>query len=478
MSTIDLATWEADAAHRRRAWSALCVAAASIFLFVLDSGLLSIALPSIESEFSGTPRSIVAWTATGFLVTLASLLLIGGRLADARGRKRYYLFGVVLFGFGSLCTSLAPTVPLLITARVIGGAGAAFLTSSALALVLPEFPLEKRGMMIGTWGSLGSTAAILAPTGGALLTQHVSWRLPFGLIAPMALVTFIVGRKVLIEQVVERHAAAIDPIGVVIGPLALGLTVLGLSQGGRWGWGSPATVVSIVVGLGLLAAFVSRCTRVRNPLLDLSIFGFPQFRLNVIGSGLQQIGFFAWYVTTPLILKTVWGWSTFETGVGMALGQVAASIAAPFGGRWADRVGPTQPIVTSAVVAASGPMWFAAVASPTPRFLTVFLPASILLGLGGGVCGTLTTSAALYDLPGGRLGAANSVNQLIRRVSGTIGVAAAVALLGEAKGQLLLTPARRVWVMVSLAHLAMCLPYAARRRPWRREPLAVASHWT
>ena len=148
LSTIDLRSWEADPAHRQRAWLAMCVAAASIFLFVLDSGLLSIALPSIEQEFSETPRSIVAWTATGFLVTLASLLLIGGRLADARGRKRYYLFGVLLFGFGSLCTALAPTVPLLITARVIGGAGAAFLTSSTLALVLPEFPFEKRGAMM------------------------------------------------------------------------------------------------------------------------------------------------------------------------------------------------------------------------------------------------------------------------------------------------------------------------------------------
>ncbi len=464
MTTIDLVSWDADPARRRRAWTALCVAAASIFLFVLDSGLLSVALPSIEKEFSETPRSIVAWTATGFLVTLASLLLIGGRLSDARGRKRFYLFGVLLFGFGSLCTSLAPTVPLLITARVIGGAGAAFLTSSALALVMPEFPLQKRGMMIGWWGSLGSTAAIVAPTGGALLTEHISWRLPFGLIAPMSLAVFIVGKRVLVEQTDEPSSAAIDPVSVIVGPLALGLLVLGVSQGGRWGWGSSSTVGAIVLSAILLVVFIRRCGRVANPLLDLSIFGFPQFRLNVVGSGLQQIGFFAWYVTTPLILKTVWGWSTFETGVGMALGQVAASFSAPFGGRWSDRVGTTQPIVTSAIVAASGPMWFAATASNSPHFLTAFLPASVLMGMGGGICGTLTTSAALYDLPGATLGAANSVNQLIRRVCGVIGVAVAVALLGEAKGQSLLTPARRVWVMVSLAHLLMCVPYMVRRR--------------
>jgi EmrB/QacA subfamily drug resistance transporter len=478
LTTIDLASWEADAAHRRRAWTALCVAAASIFLFVLDSGLLSIALPSIEKEFSQTPRSIIAWTSTGFLVTLASLLLIGGRLSDAHGRKRFYLFGVVLFGFGSLCTSLAPTVQLLITARVIGGAGAAFLTSSALALVMPEFPLEKRGMMIGAWGSLGSTAAIVAPTAGALLTEHISWRLPFGLMAPMALAIYIIGRRVLIERVDSAPTASIDPVGIIVGPLALGLLVLGLSQGTRWGWGSPTTLAAVIGGMALLVVFVGRCARTANPLLDLSIFEVPQFRLNVIGSGLQQIGFFAWYVTTPLILKTVWGWSTFETGVGMALGQVAASVAAPIGGRWSDRVGTTQPIVTTAIVAAAGPMWIAVMASPTPRFATVFLPASILMGMGGGICGTLTTSAALYDLPAGTLGAANSVNQLIRRVCGTIGVAFAVALLGEAHGVALLASARRVWLMVSLAHLAMCLPYAARRTIRSRQSLTAPTYWT
>ncbi len=454
------------------------MAAASIFLFVLDSGLLSIALPSIEHEFSRTPRSIIAWSATGFLVTLASLLLIGGRLSDAYGRKRMYLFGVLLFGFGSLCTSLAPTVALLIASRVIGGAGAAFLTSSALALVMPEFPLEKRGMMIGAWGSIGSSAAIIAPTGGALLTEHVSWRLPFGLVAPMAVTIYVTGRRVLIERDDAPPRGAIDPLGTVLGPLALGLFVLGLSQGTRWGWAAPTTLVAIIGGAALLIAFVRRCAGVANPLLDLSIFRFPQFKLNIVGSGLQQIGFFAWYVTTPLILKAVWGWSTFETGVGMALGQVAASFAAPLGGRWSDRVGTTQPIVITAIVAASGPLWFAVAASPTPHFLTVFVPASILMGAGGGICGTLTTSAALYDLPGGTLGAANSVNQLIRRVSGTMGVAAAVALLGESEGAALLAPARRVWVMVSLAHLAMCLPYLARRTVRARRSSAVPTYWT
>jgi MFS family permease len=368
---------------------------------------------------------------------------------------------------------LAPTVPLLISARVIGGAGAAFLTSSALALVLPEFPLEKRGAMIGLWGSLGSTAAIVAPTAGALLTERVSWRLPFGLIAPMAVATFVVGRRVLVEQTEEPSSAAIDPVSIVLGPLALGLLVLGVSQGGRWGWRSPSILICLGASAILLVLFIRRCTRVANPLLDPAIFAFPQFRLNVVGSGLQQVGFFAWYVTTPLILKTVWGWSTFETGVGMALGQVAASFSAPFGGRWADRVGTTQPIVTSAIVAAAGPMWFAIASSRSPRFLTAFLPASVLMGLGGGICGTLTTSAALYDLPGATLGAANSVNQLIRRVSGTIGVAVALALLGEATGADLLVPAKRVWVMVSLAHLLMCLPYLVRRHTTSVQRAAV-----
>ena len=147
----DLRGWEADPVRRRRAWRGVCVAAASVFLFVVDAGLVALSLPEVEAEFPGSSRSTIAWMASGFLVAQASMLLIGGRLGDQRGRKRFYLFGLLLFSFGAGLTAIAPTISLIIAARVLQGIGAAFLTSSALALVLPMFPSSKAPVVIGTW---------------------------------------------------------------------------------------------------------------------------------------------------------------------------------------------------------------------------------------------------------------------------------------------------------------------------------------
>ena len=178
------AEWEGDPARRRSAWVAACVASTSTFLFVVDSGLIALSLPGVHEEFPGTARATLAWIGSGFLVAQSSLLLIGGRLGDRRGRKRYFLFGLFLFSLGALLTALAPTVELIIAARVLQGVGAAFLTSSALALVLPMFPSRMAPMVVGVWGSVGAVGACIAPTLGAMVIE-VDWRWGFGIVAPI-----------------------------------------------------------------------------------------------------------------------------------------------------------------------------------------------------------------------------------------------------------------------------------------------------
>ena len=173
---------------------------------------------------------------------------------------------------------------------------------------------------------------------------------------------------------------------------------------------------------------------------------------------MQQVGFFSWFLTTPLILVNVFGWSVFAAGSAMALGQVFSSVSGALGGRWADRVGPAFPIVSSALVTAAGPGWLALTASANSSFATTMLPATILMGTGGGICGMLTTGAALQGLPASTLGAANSAHQLVRRIFGMTGVAVALALLGESSGPAMLSSARWVWIMIAGAHVVMCLP--------------------
>ncbi len=450
----------------RRSWVALGAASASIFLFVFDSGLVAVSFPAIEAEFPGTPRSTLSWVATGYLVALASLLLVGGRLADRRGRKKVFLAGLVAFSLGALATALAPTASLLIVARVIQGCGGAFMTASSLALVLPDFPPERRHAAIGVWGAIGSTAAIAAPTFGALVVDWISWRVGFVGVTFIGLGAAVVGKRTLREPVEAQAAAGIEPLSVVTGSGGLGLAALALSQGRRWGWLSATTGTVAILAVALLVVFALLSRRESTPLLDPRLLRFVQWRSNTYAAGLQQIGFFSWFLTTPLILVNVWGYSVLKAGSAMAIGQAASAVTGLLGGRWADRQGTAVPIVTTALITALGPLWLIVTMTSTPSFWRVFLPATLLVGGGGGVCGMLTTGGALEGLPPDTLGSANSAHQLFRRMAGTAGVAVALAALGDGKGTELLHGAKAVWLMVAVAHVAMCLPLVGSlRRP-------------
>jgi EmrB/QacA subfamily drug resistance transporter len=447
----------------RRSWIALGVGAASIFLFVLDSGLLSVSLPAIEREFPTWSRSTLSWAATGYLVALASLLLISGRISDTRGRKPTYLFGVALFTVGAIATVASPTPPFLIAARVVQGVGGAFLTSSALVMVLPLFPGERRGSVIGIWGGIGSLAAVLAPTVGAWTVEHISWRAAFAVEVVLGAATFIVGTKTL-PTTSTQTTSRINPLSALSGSIGLGVSAAVLSQGRRWGWSSTQSIAAAAIGVVLIITFFTLSKKDESPLFDHRLLAYRAWTTNTLAAGLQQIGFFTWFLTTPLILVNIWRWSVFEAGAAMALGQVASSISGPLGGRWADRVGTTRPIVISAFVTLAGPLWLVFAATTHPDFVKVFLPATLLMGAGGGICGMLTTGGALNNVPESMLGAANGAHQVFRRIAGLIGVAVALAILGESKGNDLLGPARVVWFVIAVAHLAMCLPFLRRQR--------------
>jgi EmrB/QacA subfamily drug resistance transporter len=461
--TLPTAATAPTQAIPRRSWIALGVGATSIFLFVLDSGLLSVSLPAIEREFPTWSRSTLSWAATGYLVALASLLLISGRISDGRGRKPTYLFGVAVFTLGAIATVSSPSPPFLIAARVVQGVGGAFLTSSALAMVLPLFPSERRGSVIGIWGGIGSLAAVLAPTVGAWTVEHISWRAAFAVEIVLGIGTFIVGAKTLPATSTPTMSRT-NPLSALSGSIGLGVSAAVLSQGRRWGWSSTRSIAAAIMGVVLTITFFTLSKNDESPLFDHRLLAYRAWTTNTLAAGLQQIGFFTWFLTTPLILVNIWRWSVFEAGAAMALGQVASSISGPLGGRWADRVGTTRPIVISAFFTLAGPLWLVFAATTRPDFVKVILPATLLMGAGGGICGMLTTGGALNNVPESMLGAANGAHQVFRRIAGLIGVAVALAILGESKGNDLLGPARVVWFVIAVAHLAMCLPFLPHRQ--------------
>jgi EmrB/QacA subfamily drug resistance transporter len=463
----DAEAWDADRERRVRAWTAVAVASTSQLLYMADATLIALALPEIEREWVDVPRSTIGWAASGFLITQASLLLVGGRVGDRHGRKRFFLFGMALFTLGMMLTAAAPNVWMLIVARVVEGAGAAFLTSGALALVLPVFPPSKSAVVIGVWGVVGTVGAVVAPPLGALVVER-SWRLAFVLVVPIGLAAVTLGWRVLPGVPYSRPVDRTDRLSYVIGPLALGALMVAVSNGGRWGWVSAPTLLTLAAALVVLAGFLRRSMRVESALLDVSLFRNRWYSFNLAIGVLQQMGFFAWFLTAPLIMRGMWDWSPSRIGVALALGQVLGMIGAPLGGQVVLRWGYDLAIAIGAAVNVSAVAWVLVTMSAEPSFWGSYAPMALAFGLGNGMCGTVVTGAALGALPGADLGTGNSIVQLTRRMGGAFGVAVGLALLGEASGPDLLDGARRAWLLVAVLHAAIALPLIAGRS-WQRK---------
>ncbi len=451
-------TADIDATEERRALKAFAVASVSIFMFVLDAGLLSVSLPEIQRDFPESSRAAISWVSTGYLVSVAGFMLVSGRMGDVYGRKRVFRFGLLVLAFGSLLTGISPSVGLLIAARMVQGIGGALVTGTALTLVLSDLPEARRPVAIGLWGSAGSAAAVLGPTLGAEILDLTSWRFTVALIGPISLATWLAGRNVLREATDPDAPDHLAPVAVALATTGIGGLALGLSQSRVWGWSDSRTIAAFVVGIAALAAFIRACATVPQPLLPLRLLRVRSYTGATISAGLQQIGFFSWFFSTSFVLREIWGWSVRDTGQAISLTFICSTISGWISGKAAGRFGYFWPTAVGAAVAAAGPIYWFVAFDAEPSFWMVYLPGAILFGLGGGACGVLTTGIALKPIEAGDQGMAYAAHQTVRRMSSAFGLALMATLLGEASGAELLSGGRNVWLMSAGVHLVMIVP--------------------
>jgi MFS family permease len=226
----------------RRAWITLAVASVSSFMVSLEITVISLAFRKIVSAFPDTPPTTLSWVFTAYNITVASLLLISGWLADTRGRKRCFLLGLAIFGSGSVVSGLATSGEMLISGRVFQGVGGALLAPAGLALVLTAFPPERRSAAVGIWGISGGLAAAVGPTAGAVLVQTFGWRAVFLINVPIAFAAIPIGIAYLVESTAPGVARNVDVVGAPLASLSVGMLVLAIVEGGRWGWLSGRTI--------------------------------------------------------------------------------------------------------------------------------------------------------------------------------------------------------------------------------------------
>ncbi|HET7799611.1 MAG TPA: DHA2 family efflux MFS transporter permease subunit [Humibacillus xanthopallidus] len=429
-------------------WAVLAVASLAAFMVFLDAQVLFVAFDDIRASFPSVSFATMSWTLSAYTITLAAALVPSGRMADRFGRRRVFVIGLVAFTLASVLCAFAPTAGLLVGFRIIQALGAAALVPASLALVLSAFPPARVPVAVAVWGAIGALAAAVGPTAGALMVQTWDWRAVFLANVPVGVVALLLGLRLLPESREATPGRFPDPLGIVLLAGSITLLALGIVQSDQWGWASAPTVGVLVGGLLVLAWFVSRTLSVPHPALDLRIFARPSVRWANIATAAFTIGFTAMFFALIQFMLTVWHYGVVRAGLAMMPGPIVVMVLAPQFGRVAARHGQRALLVPGGLVYAAGGAFLLTRVGPEPAYAAQVLPASLLAGLGVALVIPQLTSAAVQGLPRDEFGSGAGVNQAIRQLGATFGVALTVALLGTLTAVTAVDHFQRVWWML------------------------------
>lgn len=416
----------------RRWWTlgAMCFA---LFMLMLDNTVVNVALPSIQRDLHADLASL-EWTINAYTLSLAVLLVVGGRLGDIFGRRRIFLIGVTVFSLSSAAIGLAPNDTALIVGRAIQGIGAAMMMPATLSIVTNAFPPHERGKALGTWAGVSALALAIGPVVGGFLTEQVSWRAIFFLNLPVAAAALVVTTLAVRESRDETVGRTIDYAGIAT--LTVGLTglVLGLIEGNAWGWGSPRIVGLFVLAVVALAAFAVVETRVRTPMVDFGVFRSRQFAGAASVGFIVSFGMMAMFFFTALYMQNILGYSALQAGVRFLPTTLVLIVMGPVAGRLTDKIGPRPLLVTGMLIVGGSQIWQSFLTADTGYgFL---LPSFVLMGVGMGMVMSPMTTAAMNAVDRTKAGVASGVLSMGRMVGSSLGVAifgAVVASVGSAK---------------------------------------------
>src|SRR4249919_4315373 len=333
-------------------WTLVAVGLAT-FMTYLDNNIVNVAIPDIQQDL-GLSTAGIEWVVSGYILTFAGLLLAGGRLADAYGRRRLFLIGLAVFTGSSLLAGFADGETGLIAARALQGVGAALVTPTTLAIISATFtdPRE-RNAAVGVWGGVGALALAVGPVLGGLLTQHVSWEWIFWINVPVGIATMALGAWAITESR-EPEARRLDLAGLMLSTASLFTLTWALIEGHDRGWTSAAILGAFGVAAATTAAFVLVERRVAQPMVDVSLFARREFSGGIVALMLWAFGLFGIYFFTSLYLQGVLGFSPTEAGLAFLPMALLMAAGAVMSEQLSRRVGAHRLVAFAMVLMAGG----------------------------------------------------------------------------------------------------------------------------
>lgn len=458
-ATLQVATRDSSGGGR----AALIICSGGAFLAFLDLTVVNLALPAIGRDFPGTSVSTLSWVITAYAVLFGAGLAPAGRLADAVGRRRIYLYGLWVFTIASLGCALAPGLAALSVLRAIQGVGAALIVPASLGLALKSFPPTRMRDVIATWAAAGAVASALGPSLGGVLVDAFGWRSVF-----VANLLFGIAIALAAARIAADAPSAVrvpDWVGSIALVVGVGGLVAGISEAPDWGWGSWRVIAAIALGaLGVGVALV-RSRRLDAPAIETRLWHARPFAMANVMSLLFGAALGAWLLCGVLFLTEVWRYDVLAAGLAMTPGAFSATLAALLVGK---HVKPNQlhpvALAGAALLAADAGVMIMLL-DETPRLWTVWVPTGLIAGIAIGAVLTALSSLAVGACPPASFAAGLGLNMTARQIGAALGIASLAGLL-SGTGLHTLPGFHHVYFFVAVVCIAMTLPSLALARPW------------
>jgi DHA2 family methylenomycin A resistance protein-like MFS transporter len=405
----------------RGAWLTLAVVAGGLFLAVMSTTLVSVALPTIGRDLHASSTDL-QWIVDAYVLVYASLLVAGGVIGDRRGRKGVFMLGVTLFGAGSLLTGLAPSIGVLLIGRVLQGLGPALLVPGSLTIIRATFEVpQRRALAIGLWSMASGLSLAVGPALGGLIVSGIGWRWVFLINVPLAGVLLALAARFVPRLASTPANSRFDWLGAILSTAAVGALAYGVIHGQVVGLTSASALVAFAAGVAALVAFVGWERHRAAPLVDVSLFLRPAFAAANVAALIVFFSFVGAIVYFSAFFQQVQGHSPISAGVDVSAIGVAFALAAPLSGRLVGRVGPLVPMLAGLSIAGGATLGLLRPGAHTP--ISAIWWNFALLGAGIGMCLTPMTQTALSAVDASRAGMASAVHNALRQVGQVFGVA-------------------------------------------------------
>ncbi|MBP3964144.1 DHA2 family efflux MFS transporter permease subunit [Paenibacillus lignilyticus] len=396
-----------------------------IFMVILDSTAVNVAIPVLVKDFDST-LSTVQWTVTGYALAQAAVIPLAGWMTDRFGSKQIFIISLILFTVGSVLCALATTAEQLIMFRVLQGLGGGMVLPIAFAMTYQLSPPEKAGSIMGLMGMPILLAPALGPIVSGYLVDYVAWEWIFFINVPIGILGVILC-VTLLPKLPKKAFTSLDMLGILLGPLAFAGLSYGLSEGST-SWTSDKTIIGLVVGsVSLILFIIVELKRKKEPLLELRVFRSPLFTRGIIVQWVLQFVMFGIIFTVPYFMQELMGMSAFHAGMWTLPQAIAAGLFMPIGGRLYDKIGARPLVVTGLSIVAVGAFLISRI-DPSDSAVMFLLPRA-MLGMGMGLSFLALNTHLIQSAPSHLVSRVTSLTSAAQQVVTSFAVAGLTTLI-------------------------------------------------